>query len=253
MFSLLNQPKITHLLWTGGWDSTYRLIELLLTEKKTVLPHYIIGEERRSFPIELAAMASVREEIAKRYPEDSDRLLPTRYFNKSEIEKMPGLTRASDRLRSKMSMDPQYEWISRYCRQHNIHKVNLCIISHSPDHASDVFISMLRLLNNTGNVPGKKLVMTDLAELFHPFELPYLNLTKRDLLEQAKQNGWMGLMKLTWFCYNPKPSLKNGYKPCGGCVTCRGQYKHNFQWRIPIRRRLLQRAYRFKKRLFRQN
>ena len=31
-----NETVITNLLWTGGWDSTYRLLVLLLIEKKTI-------------------------------------------------------------------------------------------------------------------------------------------------------------------------------------------------------------------------
>ena len=29
------------LLWTGGWDSTYRLLDLLLVQKQHVQPYYV--------------------------------------------------------------------------------------------------------------------------------------------------------------------------------------------------------------------
>ena len=245
----MNQINITHLLWTGGWDSTFRLLELLLNEKKTVIPHYIIGKERRSYPVEISAMDSIREKIASRFPHDADRLLPTRFFKKTQIRELSRLTKASGQIRKRVRMDPQYEWISRYCRQHQLERVNLCVIDHAPGSEPEIFINMLRHLKNPGFVPGQKEIMEHLADLFKPFELPFLNFTKNDLLIQARKNDWMDMMELTWFRYNPKIAAGNGYEPCGGCVTCRGQYKHNFQWRIPVRQRVLQRAYRFKKRL----
>lgn len=35
-----------HLLWTGGWDSTFRVLQLLLCSRDAVQPHYIIDPER---------------------------------------------------------------------------------------------------------------------------------------------------------------------------------------------------------------
>jgi hypothetical protein len=36
------------LLWTSGFDSTYRLIEIILVENKKAQPIYIIDEQRTS-------------------------------------------------------------------------------------------------------------------------------------------------------------------------------------------------------------
>ena len=35
-----------HLFWTGGWDSTFRLLQLLLEENKIVQTHYVIRSEQ---------------------------------------------------------------------------------------------------------------------------------------------------------------------------------------------------------------
>ena len=34
--------RAVKLLWTGGWDSTFRLLQLLLLYEKKVQPYYII-------------------------------------------------------------------------------------------------------------------------------------------------------------------------------------------------------------------
>lgn len=245
----MNEGEITHLLWTGGWDSTFRLLELLLIEKKTVVPHYIIGEERRSFPVEMLTMASIRRELKTRYPQDSVRLYPTRFFNKAAIAENRSITSASKRIRKQVRLSSQYDWISRYCYQHHLKNVELSVIEQADPVPHQTFIKLLRDLKNPKRKTDKEFMMKDLSFLFQPFVFPFLYLTKQDLLTRAKENHWMQCMEMTWFCYNPVMNGKGDFQPCGGCVTCRDQYRHNFQWRIPVRRRILQKAYRFKKRL----
>ncbi len=31
-----------NVLWTGGWDSTFRVLDLVLHQKATVQPHYLL-------------------------------------------------------------------------------------------------------------------------------------------------------------------------------------------------------------------
>lgn len=49
------QKKHT-LLWTSGWDSIFRLLEIILIEKELVQPIYIIDEDRKSLKNELNAI-----------------------------------------------------------------------------------------------------------------------------------------------------------------------------------------------------
>ena len=37
----INNNKITYLFWTGGYDSTFRLCQLVFEENKTVQPIYV--------------------------------------------------------------------------------------------------------------------------------------------------------------------------------------------------------------------
>ena len=49
----MHQP--TYILWTGGWDSTFRLVELSF-EDVNVFPIYVVDHKRQSKDLELAAM-----------------------------------------------------------------------------------------------------------------------------------------------------------------------------------------------------
>ena len=51
------RTKPINLFWTGGWDSTYRLLYLLIVEKKYVQPYYIIDLTRKSEFIEKAGVS----------------------------------------------------------------------------------------------------------------------------------------------------------------------------------------------------
>ena len=51
------------LLWTGGWDSTYRLLYLLLVDGTAVQPIYLVEYQRKSALHEVASMARIRERL----------------------------------------------------------------------------------------------------------------------------------------------------------------------------------------------
>jgi hypothetical protein len=63
--SLAGCSSIKHLLWTGGWDSTFRLIELARAGEE-VQPHYLVDVWRKSVRHEFLAMDSIRRMIADR-------------------------------------------------------------------------------------------------------------------------------------------------------------------------------------------
>ncbi|HYD83353.1 MAG TPA: hypothetical protein VEA63_04860, partial [Opitutus sp.] len=59
------QMATVDLLWTGGWDSTYRLLDLVLRKSRTVAPHYVVDPDRSGTIQELRAMRAIRQEAAK--------------------------------------------------------------------------------------------------------------------------------------------------------------------------------------------
>src|SRR4249919_454123 len=67
----------TRLFWTGGWDSTYRLLWLLLVEGRHVEPIYLVDETRRSLHVERRTMQHLRERLAEIDPQTRNLLLPT--------------------------------------------------------------------------------------------------------------------------------------------------------------------------------
>ena len=48
------------ILWTGGWDSTFQLLQLLIDQKVSVTPFYLIDEERRSTGVEIITLQALK-------------------------------------------------------------------------------------------------------------------------------------------------------------------------------------------------
>lgn len=242
------ESNVVHLFWTGGWDSTFRLLQLLFIENKTVQPHYIIDENRRSCWKEIESKISIQYELLQAYPRLNRKLRPTIYTSITEVQTDQSLTDSARRIKMKLKIDPQYDWLSRYCRQYDIQKMDLCIIRFGGKYRDDPLIENLKQAKNETFSKNDEL-LNDISYLFSCFHLPFLDKTKNQLLKEAKKQDWMEFMNKTWFCYYPLFHPLKGYVPCSACVTCRNQYKHDFQWRIPLYSRVVQKLSRMKHRL----
>ena len=67
-----------NLLWTGGWDSTFRLLSLSLLHQRPVQPYYIITWDRPSTGAEIQTMCDIKRLLFKKHPETKSLLRPTR-------------------------------------------------------------------------------------------------------------------------------------------------------------------------------
>jgi hypothetical protein len=115
----IHGPTI-HLLWTGGWDSTFRLIDLALTRKFRVQPYYLLDVSRRSTGHELLAMTRLRDLLERRDVAVRDRLLPIHFRDLRAIRPMLG-SAAKVRLTGKTALLGGYGGVwasdcSRVCR-----------------------------------------------------------------------------------------------------------------------------------------
>lgn len=60
----MTQPgTITHLFWTGGWDSTFHLLQLLLDEYKAVQTYYLLDSTRASCPEEIETILTIKKRL----------------------------------------------------------------------------------------------------------------------------------------------------------------------------------------------
>lgn len=218
------------LLWTGGWDSTFRLLVVLLVERRAVQPYYIVDglHYRPGVPEEQQAMRRIRELIARRHPEAESRLLPAIDCAVEAVPANAVLTAHYEGCLEAGFIGGQYEWLARYCSAHGIDGMELAI--HRDDKARELL---------AGLIDGSR-VRLDPAyrgdsryELFRCFRLPLFDTTKREMRTQARQAGFDEIMSLTWFCHRPRHG-----QACGTCNPCIYTIEEGLGERVPLAGRI---------------
>lgn len=240
----MNAEAPVRLFWTGGWDSTFRLLQLLLRYRLRVAPLYLRDDTRASSTIEIATMERIRATLADRFPETCELLRPTTYVHVSELGDDAEVQHAYDRLAVKHGIGSQYGWLARYDHQRNAEGVELTCES-VPLGASGILLAHTVPTTSPQGYATYRLDPSesdpDVRMLFDGFAYPLIMTTRDDMVAIATANDWMELMAMTWFCHRPAP----GPVPCGLCNPCRANIAEGFGWRIPRRRRALSAVYRY--------
>ena len=244
----MNQPKsndTVNLFWTGGWDSTFRLMQLILHHKKVVYPYYIIDHLRKSSGIEVYTMGLIRESILELFPQAEKYLHPTFYYSLEHIEPDLKITGAWDRLNTHFHVGTQYDWLQRFCKQFELESIDVALFKDANVSTSPPFRQWYNAFltdDRFPETPHQNEIIADLSVLFERFNLPLMSMVKTEMLEIAQQKGWMPVMKNTRFCHRPSVNVK----PCGICIPCRQVVGDGMGWRIPFSGKMNRWAYKYK-------
>jgi len=227
-----------NVLWTGGWDSTFRILELTILKKETVQPYYVLDRGRSSVPFELKAMEQIKEQMVRKFPFTKDSIKPPVMIDKNEIPLNEAITKDFHTLLSRSDLGSQYEWLARYAEANGLSDWELCI--HVDDKATNFISSSVKKVEE-GNDSYFVLSLEDMPypelTIFKYFHFPILRMSKLEMGEAAKQHGFDDIMERTWFCHNPR---KDG-TPCGMCNPCVFTRNEGLGRRVP-NPTLLQRA-----------
>lgn len=220
-----------NILWTGGMDSTYRVLELSQMSV-TIQPYYLVAVNP-STQHEINAIRQITKEILAR-KETRCTLLPLIYVKTSQIKANADITSAWQRLHNLYQLGSQYDWIARFADQNNL-TFELGIEKDFQES------TIVRCLSNCGGYSvlndGEIVVSdnaTDDARLVFKnmrFPLPLFNMTKKDEIAQFKKWGAENILNLTWFCYRPVHG-----RPCGLCDPCKTYIEVGLGNLIPKRR-----------------
>ena len=241
MKEILSEDENVKLLWTGGWDSTFQLLRLLIIHRRSVTPFYLTNANRRSADMEILTMKLIRDRLLKEYPYTRELLQPTQYFLVKDISPDSEITEAYQSLRKEKFMGIQYEFLPRFCKEKGITDIQLCI--HHDDKAHFV-IEQIVSESNRGfqtvfHIDQKFKDMNEYV-LFQYFSFPIFNLSKLQMSELADEQGWKKIMGMTWFCHNPTKNMQ----PCGICNPCLYTIEEGLGWRIPMKSRIISFFYR---------
>ncbi len=230
-----------NLLWTGGWDSTFRLLQLLLLHRIPVVPHYLQDPTRASTQTELRTMARIGDYLREVYPHTRELLQPLRIAAVAEIPDDPEIADALREIRQRIFIGSQYAWLPAFCKHHAIVDMELCV------HVDDKVQALLRSFVMEFEQPGGyRSIRVDPAHagsaefrLFRHFSFPLFHIDKLGMGRQAEAEGWDAIMDMTWFCHTPVRDA-----PCGICAPCVYTIEEGLARRIPASRRALSFFYR---------
>ncbi len=234
MKELLAGRYRANLLWTGGWDSTFQLLQLLIIQQRRVIPFYVIDAERRSTGVELRTMKRIKDRLFREHPYTRELLLPTRYSAVTDIAPDAEIEDAHKAILEERFIARQYEWLARFCKEQGVADMQLCMQSFRVHHKGDINFDELVSESKDGLYrvnPGYAPVNE--CKVLGCFSFPVITLTKLQMSDIAKEQGLTEIMGMTWFCRFPRKKMR----PCGRCGPCLHAIEEGVGWRIPMRGR----------------
>lgn len=224
-----------NLLWTSGWDSTFRLLELLVVQQRPVQPYYVIDRTRKSFTVELQTMEKLKKMTFSKFPHARKLLLPTIVQELEDISPNKELTECYTRLAARKRLGAQYEWLARFAKQAGLTNLEMCLETRSPGFFTS-YVGPYMVQTPDGPSFTFRLGESPQdpdVQHFKYFTFPITHLTKLDLQDLAQKHGFLDILNQTWFCHSPL-----GQKPCGTCRPCYTAVEEGMGRRVPLTSRL---------------
>lgn len=235
--SLINNPDICYVLWTGGYDSSFRVLQALIDENKIVQPVYISDfidnkpgkkTHRKNKTQEYKAMNTITRLFREKYPDKKDNLLDiidikkinldtTTNYHMKKLKKNKSVRRTTCQYGaiSQLSKD-----INKTRHGSNIIYLELGVVKEEHNVNKSKNIGIYNTIKNNIDPKNYKIsnqLNHDSVNLFKYLRFPLIDLTKKDMLNIATNNGYDHILNHSWSCWYPK---SNG-SPCNRCIMCR--------------------------------
>lgn len=218
--------QVKHILWTGGYDSTFVLCWYFIVRDEPIQPIYIMcGNVDSQFGIigrqnqtqELKIMKKIRKLLIEKYPYKKSRLLPTYYIY--SIKKDNKITSQFITLHRK------YNFFTRDINQYE----RICRLSNSWHQPLHIGLEKCgtgldkATLNNRLNEGTDNCIInpnTNIKELliFKNICFSIVHLTKQDIknISIDSNNYFFDILQLSTSCWYPD----NNNNKCNKCPMC---------------------------------
>lgn len=229
--------QTVNLLFTGGWDSTFRLLQL--SEYPIIVqPIYIVEYFRASAKHEQRTMRKIIDAVRKR---DSCHAVINNQIiydgewvlkNCADDE----ISSAFQYVAKTYQLGAQYHYFALLGKHFNM-KMECGLESGGEglrSKATNAIHGGCELVPlEMDFLPGRFVVLPKGESqfeylVFKDLIFSVIGLTKIQEGEIAEQKGWSEIMKMTWFCSHPIFG-----KPCGICAPCTDAMSEGMEWRMP--------------------
>lgn len=235
-----------NILWTGGFDSTFRVCQLSLLEVE-IQPYYI-SLRKKSEPYELTAISNITRFINANKAKKCN-LLPLKIINFEEIRQDKQISYSYKVLHKEFEIGYQYDFLARFALQNDL-ILEIGFEADPDGRAHAIFDKYAVLKESSLALSGGGSIeycemdhdqsSEDCLNIFgrYRFGLPQFKMTKLETLELYKEIRYEIVIPLTWFCSYPVIG-----RPCGLCHPCEAVMKANMGFRLPFSSRILYRVF----------
>ena len=248
--SVANEPSpkngevtpLHRVLWTSGWDSTFRVLDLVSRGDCTVQPYYLLNWNRRSRQIEIERMNEITAAVALRGW--TGKLLPVKVVERPDSSRDAeidhhhlDIRKAWDHLHEEIGLGKQYRHLAIFAREQGLKDLETGVLGF------DKMGACLRGKLATVLHDGEPVQVLDAAPddplqpIFGNMRFPLFGKTKTEMQAIARKRGFLDLLERSWFCHEP---LRND-APCGLCTPCHDALTRGMAYRIGWRGRMLAR------------
>lgn len=224
------ERKKVRLLWTGGWDSTFRMVQLSHMEGVEVQPVYITGTRKPNVKQEMRAIRRIWRALMEKLPKC--RFHHVEYI---EMEKDFTVPRKFDeayrRLQERFpALGRQYRMLGAYAALHPGVELGEEHYYEKPGTLYSIFNAVGGLRfdgDGIGHLPGT-ILDPDIQLLFGNYSFPIARYREVEMKEMVEKWHDEDVMAHVWFCQEPIHG-----KPCGCCVPCQIKMKAHMDFLLP--------------------
>ncbi|MCM3722100.1 hypothetical protein [Solibacillus isronensis] len=208
--------NVVRILWTGGWDSTYRIVELS-RQLCTVQPIYVYGDGRHSEQFEIKAMRKILLELSRR-KETRATILPIEFIDKKSIPSNQEVTKAFEQIANTTRLGTQHEWLARLALLNPGLELGT---ESAPLEVSNILTAINKYgklkkdENGDGFILDSSRSNKEVMLVLGNFKFPIINKAGHDMKSNIQKWGYEDIMKNVWVCHAPIFG-----KPCGFCHPC---------------------------------
>lgn len=213
-----------YLFWTGGYDSTFRLCQALIDNKKIVQPIYVSdiidnlpsnSTRRKNQKFEMNSMNKIISMLHKQFPYTRRTLLPLKNIKKVNIDNDIAynmkILRKQKRVRRAVC---QYGALAQVTK--NLGKnIEICVENEPGSMLNKTMKGKLECKGQICYLKKGLRGYDNSLNIFNKFVFSTIKLTKKDMLKIAQQGNYENILRKTWSCWYPKNN-----KPCGRCIMC---------------------------------
>ena len=210
-----------NIFWTGGWDSTFRVLYLVIVEKQTIQPYYIRGMGRASQSLEISTMESIKKLLYNKFPETKGLIKDTESIRADKISTSESIKNSFIEIQKKYNLGNQYYYMAELVKQSDISDIEVCM------HGEVTIANYISEEDPTHIDPQYS--GTDFYNIFGSYAFPILNISKLEMKRIATKHNFIDLLNKSWFCHHPV----NG-NPCGVCLPCIIVMEEKMDSRMPL-------------------